>query len=322
VNLERFEQERSPRWDELDEHVAAAQGRPERLGPAGVRELGTLYREAAADLAYARRAFPGDPVVSRLERSVGTARATVYQGTGRRLSVWAFLSRDYWRAIREDPWALALAWGLLVVPAALAWLWAQHDPAGAVGIIPADFQGAADPPAGGRGLGGSDAAAFSSSVFTNNVRVTLLAFAAGIAAGLGSALVLAFNGLLLGAVGGLAAGAGNLRGFVDLVTPHGVLELSCIVVGGTAGLRLGRALIDPGPGPRRDALVIAARRAVLLALGTVPWLAVCGLVEGFAQPDALGLAGVLAVGFGLGALFWGLVLWRGRPVTAERVASR
>jgi len=36
---------------------------PARSSAAGVRSMGQLYRTAAADLAFARRRFPGDPVV-------------------------------------------------------------------------------------------------------------------------------------------------------------------------------------------------------------------------------------------------------------------
>ena len=43
---------------------------------------------------------------------------------------------------------------------------------------------------------------FSAELFTNNIQVTFLGFALGITAGIGTAIVLAFNGLLLGAVAG------------------------------------------------------------------------------------------------------------------------
>ncbi|MDP8988273.1 MAG: hypothetical protein M3N11_08005 [Actinomycetota bacterium] len=43
---------------------------------------------------------------------------------------------------------------------------------------------------------------------------------------------------------------------------------------------------------------------------------VAGLVEGFVTGAGGGLALALPVGFGLGALYWALVLWRG-AVTAE-----
>jgi uncharacterized membrane protein SpoIIM required for sporulation len=117
--------------------------------------------------------------------------------------------------------------------------------------------------------------------------------------------------VLLGAVAGLAWGAGNGRPFAELVVAHGVLELSCIVVAGAAGLRLGWSLIDPGRLPRSLAVRQEARRAVLIALGTAPWLIVAGLVEGFLTPSGLGLANAIGIGVTLGVVFWGLVLWRG-----------
>ena len=71
--------------------------------------------------------------------------------------------------------------------------------------------------------------------------------------GVGTAAVLILNGVLLGVVAGLAVGAGNGRPFFELVAAHGVLELSCIVVAGAAGLRFGWALRRTGaaaPGAR------------------------------------------------------------------------
>jgi uncharacterized membrane protein SpoIIM required for sporulation len=111
----------------------------------------------------------------------------------------------------------------------------------------------------------------------------------------------------------LAIGSGNGQVFFELVTAHGVLELSCIIVAGAAGLRIGWAMIDPGTRPRGLALRQEARASVEIILGTAPWLVVAGLVEGFITPAGAGLATVVAVGLSLGAIYWGLVLWRGGP---------
>ena len=86
----------------------------------------------------------------------------------------------------------------------------------------------------------------AAEIFTNNIQVAFLAFAGGILFGLGTLYVLIQNGIMLGAVAGLAIGAGNGRPFFELVLAHGVLELSCIAVAGAAGLRLASAIVDPG----------------------------------------------------------------------------
>ena len=88
MNLERFEAQRGPDWDRLADLVERAGNRRgrRRLGAAGLLELGALYRGSAADLAYARRRYPGDPVVARLEALVtrGRASSTARSGSARR----------------------------------------------------------------------------------------------------------------------------------------------------------------------------------------------------------------------------------------------
>jgi uncharacterized membrane protein SpoIIM required for sporulation len=319
MNLDAFSRERSPLWTELEGLVRAAGRRPETLGAPGVRRLGTLYRSAAADLAFARRSFPGEPLVERLEGLVARARAVVYDAPSGRGSIRSFLATGYWRLVFERRVELLVSAALLFGPWLLAATWAMSDPGAAASVVPAEYASVTEPRPTGRDLGLSPAeeAAFSSQIFTNNIRVSILAFAAGILAGLGTAAVLVFNGGLLGIVTGLAIGAGNARSFFELVTAHGVLELSCIVVAGAAGLRLGWSLVEPGGRARVESLQRAARPALALVAGTAPWLVVAGLVEGFVTPAGTGLATVLAVGVSLGVLFWGLVLWRGGAATAE-----
>jgi uncharacterized membrane protein SpoIIM required for sporulation len=48
---------------------------------------------------------------------------------------------------------------------------------------------------------------------------------------------------------------------------------------------LGWAILKPGLLRRRDALAQAARKAVYLLLGAVPWLVVAGTIEGFISPN-------------------------------------
>jgi uncharacterized membrane protein SpoIIM required for sporulation len=302
-------EERQPEWSALEALLREAGAKPERLGPDKLRRMGRLYRAAAADLAFARRAFPHDPVTRRLERLVVDARQAVYSDTGARRSLRHFLTTGYWQRVRERPWALAAALLLLFGPLALAAVWAIDDPAAAIGVVPAEFQGAAEP--GTRGtLNGGDQAALASQIFTNNIRVTFLAIAGGILGGLGTAAVTIFNGGFIGAIVGLTIENGSSGELLRLVLPHGVLELSCIAVAATAGLRIGWAMIEPGTLTRGESLRREARPAMELVLGTMPWLVLAGLVEGFVSGD-LGLASAIVVGGGLGAVYWGLVIARG-----------
>ena len=144
-------------------------------------------------------------------------------------------------------------------PIALAAVWAIDDPAAAIGVVPAQFQGAAEPGGGAGALSGGDQAALASEIFTNNIRVTFLAIAGGIFAGLGTAAVPIFNGGFIGAILGLTIENGSSSELLRLILPHGVLELSCIAVAATR-----RAADRLGAGRPRDAHarpVAAARGA-------------------------------------------------------------
>jgi uncharacterized membrane protein SpoIIM required for sporulation len=319
MTLDHFVHSRSESWRELDELTRRAGRRAGSLGGNGVLRLGELYRAAAADLALARRRWPGDPVVARLEDLVARARHLVYAAPRRRFSGLRFLATDYWRLVAERPLFLALSALLLFGPALLGGGWALDDPGAAGGLVPEEYRSVTEPRTStDLGFSPSEEAGFAAEIFTNNIRVTFVAFAGGMTAGLVTALVLLFNGTLLGTVAGLAWGAGNGGPFIELVAAHGVLELSCIVVSGAAGLRLGWSIIDTGRLPRGTSVRREAKRTVLIALGTAPWLVLAGLVEGFLTPSGLGVGPALSIGFALGVLYWTLLVWRGaRPVTNE-----
>jgi uncharacterized membrane protein SpoIIM required for sporulation len=319
VRLDAFIQSRRDSWAELEGSIERAKGKPERLGADGVRRMGALYRGAAADLALARRRFPADPVRGRLERLVGKAALLVYEGSERRSSVVAFFKTGYWRTVAERPVLLAGAWLFLMGPAILATFWAIQNPDAAAAFIPGDFSAATDP-ASDAGTTAAQEAAFSVELFTHNIQVTFLGFALGITLGIGTAFLLAFNGLILGTIAGAAIEAGNGRAFAEFVIPHGPIELSCIVVTAAAGARMGWALVDPGPGERKAALAAESKTAVMVVVGTMPWLVVAGLTEAFVRSQGLPAPVLIAVGLGIFALFWALVAVRGRPAPSARDA--
>jgi uncharacterized membrane protein SpoIIM required for sporulation len=313
MRLDAFIAKRSTDWRELEQLVREAGRRPDRLAPDRLLRLGALYRASAADLARLRRRAPGSPETARVEALVGNARHLVYSSSGRGLSVLSFYATGYWRLIAKRWKQLAIAFGLLFGSAALAALWAAHDPAGASGVVPAEFQHALQPGHPWHDMSPGDQAAFTTAIFTNNIIVTFSAFAGGITCGIATAFALLYNGLLLGVIGGLMVEAGNGAGFVDLVTAHGVLELSCILVAGAAGLSLGWSIVSPGLRTRRASLQSEARQSLLLVVGTAPWLVIAGIVEGNrANLAESGLGAVIGVGVALGVVYWGLVLWRGR----------
>lgn len=317
MNRADFASQRRGDWNELAElatRAAARGGRRARLDADRVLRLGSLYRAAVADLALARRRFPGDPLTTGLEGLVQRARAAVHAQTRSRQSVRWFVTTGFWRRVRQSSAKVALAALLLFGPAVAIGVWTKHDPVTAARVQPALANAATQRgvPAD-RGFSSGDSAAISSEIFTNNMRVALLAFAGGLTLGLLTVYMLVTNGLIVGLLGGLSLDGGTWSRFVQLIVPHGLLELSLIVVAGAAGLRVADAIVHPGHMRRGDALVMEGRAAIEMAVGAALCLIPCGLVEGFVTPRGIGYWPAIAVGVALAGSFWSLVLWRGRP---------
>jgi len=174
-----------------------------------------------------------------------------------------FLTTGYWRLIAERPRPLLLAFLLLFAAAALGALWAAQDPP----RPSASCRTSSGKPRSRASVHDMTAVSRLSSRRRSSRTTSrdLVAFPAH-HAGIFTALALVYNGLLLGVIGGLMVKAGNGVGFVDLVTAHGVLELSCILVAGAADSAW---LGDRRARPSHPAAVAAtrARRAVLIAVG-------------------------------------------------------
>jgi uncharacterized membrane protein SpoIIM required for sporulation len=126
-----------------------------------------------------------------------------------------------------------------------------------------------------------------SFITQNNIGVAFRAFAGGLPLGLITLLILFTNGMMLGSVGVLIARKGQSAGFWPSIAPHGILELTAIMVAGAAGLMLGWALLHPGDLPRGRALAAAAGDAVRLVAGTIPMFIVAGTIEGFVSFSSL-----------------------------------
>jgi uncharacterized membrane protein SpoIIM required for sporulation len=153
---------------------------------------------------------------------------------------------------------------------------------------------------------------FASQVFLNNVRVGILAFAAGILLCVFTAVLLIINGAGVGKAGGLFTHVGEWERFWGLILPHGLLEISAVIVAGAAGLRLGWTVISPGERTRWRALTDDGRYIGNVLIGLVLAFGIAGLIEGFVTGRPWPTS--LRIGIGVVAFvaFWGWPVLFGR----------
>lgn len=284
------------RWSDFQELVRRAERRGLRRMPeADVSRFAALYRETAADLARARSYGASPALLYTLERWTGAGHNLLYRPATRSWrQARRWLGGGFPALVRRRWRPVAAAAAFFYLPALLSFAAIRAEPARARAALPAAIIARAELGAERERAGQEYAEVpelfmpvMASGIIANNVQVTFLAFAGGVLAGAGTVLILVFNGVFLGGVAGLFANEGLSMYLWSFVLPHGVIELTAIVVAGGAGLWLGSAFLLPGRLKRREALVARGRDAVLLLAGTTVLLVVAGTIEGFVSPAPL-----------------------------------
>lgn len=115
----------------------------------------------------------------------------------------------------------------------------------------------------------------------NNIGVAFRIFVMGLVSSVLSAILLFYNGIMLGCFETFFAQHELLTESLLAVFMHGTLEISAIIVAGAAGLALGNSWLFPGTYSRFYAFRRGARRGLKIVVGTVPVFIVAGFIEGY-----------------------------------------
>ena len=326
---ERFVAMKQGAWEAFRHRAAAVeQDGLKSLSGRELTQFAADYREVAADLARAQTYGVDVRVLEYLRRVVGAGHNVLYGLRGvRRVAAGRLLFAELPAAVYRARRYVLVACLLFLIPGVVGYALLRERPEVAQEIIPdmmiaraesGDYHRAA-----GRGYAETPSPYLplvASSLITNNVQVAFGAFAFGITAGIGTVLLLVFNGLFFGAVLGMFANYELADWILTFVAAHGVLELTAIFIAGGAGLLVARAVVAPGDLTRRDALVVHGRAAIRLLGSAVLLLLLAGIIEGFLSASAAPVSvkiGVSTASAVLVALYFEV----GRRVVARAVTG-
>ena len=299
-------------WQWLDRQLTTLEMlRPGEAGKdAGLGDLPAHYRRLCHHQALARERGYSLSLIQRLDDLVLRGYRQLYRP---RLPVLApmkqFLLRDFPRAVRAQwPWQLA---STLVFCLSMLLIWAlvRSQPEMVYALLDQDtaeqLEQMYHPEADHRTARDSadDITMFGYYIY-NNISIAFRTFAGGIFFGIGALFIMLFNGSFFGAVAAHLTNAGFQQPFFTFVIAHGAPELTAIVLAGGAGLRLGWALLAPGPWSRKDALRLAAAQAMTVMYGAFALLLLAAFVEAFWSPRQF----EAWIKYSVGGVFWLLTL--------------
>jgi uncharacterized membrane protein SpoIIM required for sporulation len=296
IDLKRFVEKERPFWQQLEQALDRIQAGTLDLSDLkeSRRVLG-LFQRACSDLSRVGQANAEPELRTYLETLVGRGYAEIHsaQTYVRRFRPLDWFLHTFPQTFRRQAWAFHLSTALMIVGMIVGGLLLVVDADGRQ-VALAPFQHVATQTPSERvakeekdykehsqriAEGGGT---FSAQLMANNIGVAIKAMAFGLTWGIGTVLLLFYNGVILGAVCLDYMLDGQTVFLIGWLLPHGSFEIPAILIGGQAGLVLARALIGWGTrdGIRTRLRLVVPDLATLIG-GVALMLVWAGIVEAF-----------------------------------------
>lgn len=323
VNLEKFIADERPRWEKLEKILQRRAADPwSALSLDDARELERLYQRASADLARLATFSAAPEARAYLETLVARGFAEVHGGKAERerFRPWRWFARTLPRTFRRRLGAFWFCLALTLGGAAFGAIALALDPEAKAVLMP--FSHLTGSPServareehdgGARHISGHEGS-FAGYLMVHNTKVALTSMALGLSWGVGTLILIFYNGVILGAVAMDYILAGETTFLLGWLLPHGAVEIPALLVAGQAGFVLAGALLGRGQRARvADRLRAVAPDVVTLAGGAGVMLVWAGVVEAFLSQyhePVIPYAAKIAFGTIESAAFW---WWLGR----------
>ena len=291
IDLQKFIANERPVWAELEKMLDRIEMEPNaQMTLEKVQRFHELYERTAADLAKLTT-YSSEPETRRfLENLVSRAYGEIHETRDKRTRfsplVWFF--QTWPQTFRRHVRAFYLSLAITIAGCAFGGLAIAFDPDSKPVIMP--FSHLLEDPA--KRVADEESAtsdrleghktSFSAQLMTHNTKVSIFTLALGMTWGVGTVIMLFYNGVILGAVAVDYIRAGQTKFLLGWLMPHGVIEIPAILIAGQAGLMLAFALIGRG---RRTTLRARLREISgdisTLIFGVALMLIWAGFIESF-----------------------------------------
>jgi uncharacterized membrane protein SpoIIM required for sporulation len=309
IDLHKFISEERPYWSELERVLDRLEAKPEaKLSLRHLERFHYLYQRASADLAKIAT-FSAEPNTRLyLESLVGRAFGEIHETREKphRLRPLHWFFTTFPQTFRKHIRAFWISLAAIMVGAAFGGFTVMIDSSTKQILLPfSHLQG--DPSDRVKKEEGVDAdqlqgakTSFSSFLMTHNTRVAIFTLALGMTWGIGTLMMLFYNGVVLGAVAIDYVMAGEAPFLLGWLLPHGAIEIPAILLAGQAGIVLAGALIGWGqPLSLRMRLRKISNDLMTLIFGVALMLVWAGIVEAFfSQYHAPVLPYTIKIAFG------------------------
>ena len=291
ADLEKFVQGEQKVWTELETMLGQIETNPERrLGLDELRRFHYLFERTSADLAKLST-FSTEPEMRRyLESLVARAYGEIHETREKRhrFAPARWFLRTVPQTFRRHVHAFWLSVGITILGCLFGGGALAFDPESKETLMPFSHlmmdpseRVAMEEKAEKDRMSGAKAT-FSTQLMTHNTKVAINTMALGMTWGIGTVIILFFNGVMLGAVALDYILAGQVTFLFGWLMPHGVIEIPAILIGGQTGLILAHALIGWGTRASLATRLRAVSADALTLIGGVAVMLVwAGFVEAF-----------------------------------------
>ena len=249
-------------------------------------ELASLYIEVTDDLSYAKTHYPESKTTQYLNQIAAKLHSEIYKNKKERK--FRFIS--FWReevplVMADNQRNLFFSFLIFAVGVLMGAVSTANDASFARLILQDRYVNMTlaniekdNPMAVYESMSSDDMFA---AITINNIRVSFIAFIGGLSFSVLTVWALWRNGVMLGTFHVFLAQNKVLGTSLVTVYIHGTLEISAIIIAGSAGLLMGKALLFPKTRKRSEALLIAAKKGIKIIIGLVPVFIMAGFLESF-----------------------------------------